>query len=363
MHADDTIILSTSRKQFIDKCNNMALYFKENRLSLNIGKSGYMIIGKGNVKRETLQLKNGKLDYKENYNYLGYELTDSGNIRNDFNRHFNNRRSNTSIKFLNFCNLNFLAPLSIKLKVLNACIKSTYLYSCEIWGKLNVQPMEVEYRKSLRAALSIRKSVNNEIAYIESGQYPLECEIKSRQLKFWQSMKNYAFENQQSYFNRILTTAIDMNIPYITYYQHLENTHHTPRSCFENIKLQYHHSWKNKINNSFIIDREAKLSVYKSLNHDLKPYFGEDIPEFERVLITRYRCGSHSLKIEKGRYDRIERNMRLCTCQSVQTLQHVVLECPHTKRIENVTSLKEFFELDNYTIYSFLNSLTKTFKL
>ena len=48
--------------------------------------------------------------------------------------------------------------------------------------------------------------------------------------------------------------------------------------------------------------------------------FSEDITEFERVLITRYRCGSHNLKIEKGRYDRIERNMRLCICQSVQTL-------------------------------------------
>ena len=302
------------------------------------------------------------LNIKKHYNYLGYELTDSGDIKKDFERHFNNRRSNTSIKFLNFCNLNFLAPLNIKLKVLNACIKSTYLYSCEVWGKININSMEIEYRKAIRSALSVRKTVNNEIIYIESGQYPLECEMKARQLKFWVSMKNYALQNQQSYMNRIISTAIEMKLQYITYYQQLENTYHTSKTCYDTIKQEYNRSWKVKISKSFDEDKESKLGVYKSINSELKPCLADDVPEFERVVITRYRCGSHNLKIEKGRFDNIDRNMRLCICQSVQTLHHVVLECPYTIRT-GVTSLKEFFELDNNEVFKFLNSLTATFKL
>ena len=59
----------------------------------------------------------------------------------------------------------------------------------ETWDR---SPMEVEYCKAIRAALSIRKSVNNEIVYIVSEQSPLECEIKCRQLKLWLNIKIYA---------------------------------------------------------------------------------------------------------------------------------------------------------------------------
>ena len=117
----------------------MTSFFNSNRLYLNIGKSGYMVVNKKSVERKSIQLNSGILKYKESYNYLGYELTDSGDIRKDLKCHLNNHRSNTSSKFLNF-----LAPLQIKLTVLNACIKLTYLYSCEVWGNLKISPMEAE---------------------------------------------------------------------------------------------------------------------------------------------------------------------------------------------------------------------------
>ena len=44
LHADDTLIISTNRLLFTKKCNCMLQYFDENRLKLNLGKSGYLII-------------------------------------------------------------------------------------------------------------------------------------------------------------------------------------------------------------------------------------------------------------------------------------------------------------------------------
>ena len=83
-----------------------------------------------------------------------------------------------------------MAPISIKLDVLNACLKSTILFDCEIWGNSKLEKLECWYRKAIKYALSVRPSVNNEIIYIESGQYPLFCDVKSRQLKFWMKIQN-----------------------------------------------------------------------------------------------------------------------------------------------------------------------------
>ena len=54
-------------------------------------------------------------------------------------------------------------------------------------------------------------------------------------------------------------------------------------------------------------------------------------PEFERVVITRYRSGSHNLKIETGRFanPRIPREERQCLCNTgLQTLHHCLFNCP-----------------------------------
>ena len=44
LHADDTLVLSTSREAFIKKCNILVETIHEKKMSLNYKKSGYMII-------------------------------------------------------------------------------------------------------------------------------------------------------------------------------------------------------------------------------------------------------------------------------------------------------------------------------
>ena len=52
LHADDTLIVNTDRLLFKKKCNIMLDYFMENKLRLNLGKSGYLLInGKRNDKK------------------------------------------------------------------------------------------------------------------------------------------------------------------------------------------------------------------------------------------------------------------------------------------------------------------------
>ena len=57
----------------------------------------------------------------------------------------------------------------------------------------------------------------------------------------------------------------------------------------------------------------------------------QSILEGERIVITRFRTGSHSLAIELGRYSNVKRPYRLCQCKlGVQSVLHVFKECPLT---------------------------------
>ena len=54
VHADDTIILSTSKYLFIHKCNMTMQFFHDNKLKLNAGKCKYIIINAAKNDKKTL---------------------------------------------------------------------------------------------------------------------------------------------------------------------------------------------------------------------------------------------------------------------------------------------------------------------
>ena len=341
LHADDTVLINTNKETFIHKCKVMQKFFKEKQLSLNIKKSRYMIVNGnlGDVKSK-LDIGSGFLSYTSTYTYLGYTITRSGKLKDDFDNNINEKRSNLTIKFLNFCRSNFMAPLNIKLEVLNLCLKSTLLFGCEIWGNVKLDRLETCYRKAIKYALSARPSVNNEIVYIESGQYPLVCDITSRQLKFWLRIQDSVSVQPNNYTSRLLVLAIDKNIPYILYYKNLEDMYITSVSCNESLKEKYRTIWTRTINSKHTEDTESKRGVYKSINPNLKCYIPNALPEYERMQITRYRIGSHNLLIEKGRHSRMPRENRVCICDTgIQSLHHVIFSCPLTKRLPEVSHI------------------------
>ena len=131
-------------------------YFHENSLSLNLSKSGYLIINaKENDKKTSLELKNGLLEYKSVIKYLGVKISDKGSIDLDVDLYLEEKRCNMTIKFGNFCRKNFLAPLDVKFHVLNTCVSASLTYGCETWGMRHISKLEVLYRQGLKSALSV----------------------------------------------------------------------------------------------------------------------------------------------------------------------------------------------------------------
>ena len=179
LHADDTAKLSTDRNLFVSKWNHMLRYFKENNLSLNLSKSAYLIInGKDNDYKSDLTLANGLLEYKSVVTYLGVLISDIGSTKHDIGIYVDAKRSNVLIKFGNFICKNELAPINIRLEILDSCVTAALVYGCESWGGESTGRLESIYRMGLKRALSIRVTTNDDITYIEAGRFPLSMRIR-----------------------------------------------------------------------------------------------------------------------------------------------------------------------------------------
>ena len=335
LHADDTAILSTSREMFIIKCNHLLNYFCENSLTLNLSKSGYLIInGKENDHKCCVILQNGMLEYKSELKYLGIVITDKGKIRHDVEEYINSKRSEITIKYGNFCRKNFLAPLDTKIDVLNVCVAASIVYACETWGNCP-KSIESMYREGLKTALSIRQGTNNEIVYLESGQWPLEVRVTKLQLKFWLHIRKIMDDNPDSYIARLV--RLGENTDYMKHYRKLERDFVDPETCHSSLTSTFRNTFTEKIEEAARLDEDSRLGTYITVNPTLSKPAYENVFEFQRVLITRYRTGSHNLRVEKDRQiPNSNREDRLCKCNNeVQTLKHILMSCPLLNEIRD----------------------------
>ena len=78
----------------------------------------------------------------------------------------------------------------------------------------------------------------------------------------------------------------------------------------------------------------SKRKTYLEMNANLSPcaiYWPTSyVPEYARLATTRIRLSSHNLRIETGRWARLNREDRLCPCGAIQTESHALLDCPLT---------------------------------
>lgn len=352
VHADDTIILSTNRSEFVHKCNHMMNYFEINKLRLNLGKSSYMILNpQRNDIKSSIPLNGGILKYKSSNKYLGILISDSGIIKNDVTSFVHDKIGDVLIKYKNFCKSNRNAPLFVKLKVLKTCVTSSLLYACETWSSCLPNIVETSYRSGLKTALSVRDNINNEIIYTECNEYPLTCTIQKSQLSFWLKINTYINENPDSPLNFIINIALSLNISYLKHYVNLQNKYGSPENCFSCLQQYYKNIWKNQFM-KFSNDINSRLGYYLLVNPSLSCVIDsyQNLFETDRIYISRFRTGSHSLLIETGRYNNIDRDNRICICRNgLQTVFHVFCECPITiplldKRYNNI---QEIFSSSN----------------
>ena len=122
------------------------------------------------------------------------------------------------------------------------------------------------------------------------------------------------------------------------------------------------------IRNHVLQSQRTKFKTYVELNPDLtvSSIYTANVNELQRIKVSRLRLSSHNLAIEMGRWSRLNREQRLCSCGNIQTESHVICECPLTEPIRinsdlNFNSLSEFFKGNPRDICEFVNNCLAAF--
>ena len=133
MHADDLILIASTRSLAISKVKHLIAYCRRNSIILEPTKSQFVVINGTDVDHTDIKIDDVLISHCSYLSLLGSHLSESGCLKDDMSHHLT-KRYQTCVKFYNFVRSNRVAPLQVKLKVLKSCVLSNLLYNCETFG-------------------------------------------------------------------------------------------------------------------------------------------------------------------------------------------------------------------------------------
>ena len=328
---DDTVIMATSHEKLCQKLNVLTKWCNRSGMVLNEDKTKYMSFNSNTKHPILLQTHAGLVKVKQctEYTYLGCVITSDGKISTSIAKHVASRGKALN-KLIRFLDKNENAPFIVKKKVLDACFYTSLLYGCESWLDDKVSPdLEHLYIKGLKSLLGVRSQTPTDVVLLETGYPSLRAMIKSRQKIFFDKMISKRENLLDDPFMHVVKLTRSKNSKMAAYINSLTQ-------CDDFIK-------KDKADRMDRVrsSQKTKSQTYRYINpsfevHPVYTEYDESVEDYLRIAFTRLRASSHRLKVETGRWSRIPREQRLCTCgMGVQTEEHVLLEC------DLVTPIKE----------------------
>ena len=224
MHADDANILASTCDIAIRKLMTLLENCGLNCIIPQYKNCEFIAINGDEKDREPLPFGSKVLKHVSHLETLGSHLSASGKLIEDLKLH-KHARYKSCVKFYNFLKANKLAPLPVKLTVLEAAVVNSLLYNCETFGPLIPQDLEKTYNK-LRRSLNVRNNTPALTLYIEAGFLPIRALIHARQYKFFKRYRANALESdtrRAERFAKLLSEPTGYLKRYIDLHEKYEN--------------------------------------------------------------------------------------------------------------------------------------------
>ena len=172
----------------------------------------------------------------------------------------------------------------------------------------------------MKSLLGVRETTRNDTTLIEAGMPLLSQLIKKRTCAF---------------MKKELNSDRTCDTPLIKVYKLCESKQ-TKGSIFLRKIMNPTTQSDVSVVEKFKNQNTSKALTYREINPELaihKVYTSSEyINERERLSFTKFRLSSHHLKIETGRWARIDAENGVCDCgNGVQNEQHVLFSCPKTE--------------------------------
>ena len=329
MQMDDTVILATNRTRFIEKLTISKCHSDILDQDMHPVKSCFLTCNTDDT--EPIYLDNVVIKHVPTCVYLGTTLSNAP-ISEQAKMHLNSKNG-SKLKFLSFLVKNPSAPFAVKEKVWSSAMISSLYYSCDTWLGCSAGALQSPYLQTLKRMLGVRVTTVNEFPLAELGiPSPIHF-VRCRQSKFLNKL--YARPNfASSYVGWAISEAIRCKTTMGNAIKKLREAPPLPEHDRTIQSLQASTTTR-RVNYCLMNPHMQRNSIYNNTR----------VPEYARISATRMRLSSHSLKIETGRWSRIDPNRRVCSCDqhSIQNEDHVLFHCPLTDHIR-----VKFHELNSY---------------
>ena len=374
LYADDLVVLSYTADGLQRSLHQLSRYAKSKHLTVSTKKSKIMIFNpSGKFIKKTFIIDGKILESVQSFCYLGFEVKLSGTVKHAMN--ILHDKAKKALRPLICVLARFKIPPKIAIRLFHTFISPIVLYNVENWATLtdkklkkfdmadlfndtNNSKTDVFHRKLLKCILGVSKSCPNLAVYGETGEIPLSIKGYRLMLTYWHRLTNMPGD---SLAKKALIENVNLRTNWILTVEKLlkcfnlieadfSNINKFKKSSKENAQKYYKTFWEEKINDPNL----TRLQVYQTIKNEFTPSNYLDIENFyRRQIITKIRCSDHSLEIESGRHQRIERHERLCkicTDGVIEDEEHFLLRC------KIYDSLRNKYHMGHENIQDFLNS-------
>ena len=329
---DDTVILATSRASMEKKLRILHHAARDISMSMHPTKSQFMTVNVND--NEAFEIENVRICHTMSYTYLGSSISNAS-INEQVKIHIDSKKGHIR-KFSAFLKKNEDAPMKVKRVVLESALKGAILYGCESWLCGNMRVANTALLYAQKQMLGVRTQTCTDLVQVELNTGSAKSLIQQRQKDFFKKAMSHC-SYRLSPLCRAVELATSAGSPAGRYLQSLLSTTDRPiEKDLETVKARICQS------------NSSRRTNYLKFNPDLSThpmYADSSVPEADRNAFSQLRLSSHFLKIETGRWARIERDRRVCTCGEVQTEEHVLLHCPFTLDARNRHPRLNFIDL------------------
>ena len=350
MWADDILIFSETETGLQRKLDELANYCGKNKLTVNTDKTQCMIFNRtGRLLRNyTFSFNHRNLACVNEYKYLGFLVTPSGGIRPGL-EDLRIRSLKAFAKLKISLGTHFRLNISNTIHLFNYMIKPILLYCSDFWGCLKApknNPIENLHLSFCKQLLGVRKQTSTDGILQELGLFPLQIQATKMAMKNWERIHDQnanpiivashidALQNSLPWEISIRET-LAKNGMFDLYLAKMDNLSDNNVSIANKlIKRQVDQFNQISVKT---IEESSKLRILSSLkrNPGKEAYLNEIKNPNHRRAMTRFRLSSHTLEIERGRYNQTPPEKRFCTyCKDiigrdiVENEEHFILHCP-----------------------------------
>ena len=347
MYADDTLLISDTKKGLQTLLMQYETYCENNRLNINIDKTKIMVIGK-NYSKPKFYIKEELVEVVNSYKYLGVTFTKTGRYIKTMKENIDKARK-AFYAMLRKARENSI-PIDCQIEFFRKTVEPVLLYGSEIWGYENLDSMEKFRLKCLKIILKLKTNTPHYMIYGELGLLPLDVDIKTRMISFWgrlmtgnkrklayilyKSLKDETSEEDRfsKWINHVKKILQNTGYNYFWLYQENLLTNFPKTELKQRLRDQHEQIIRS------MDDFSHKKKNYLLLKKVWKPE--QYLSNLDSVLahsLLKYRTSNHSLPVETGRHFNVQYNERICLlCKDdVGDEYHYLLKCSALDELRN----------------------------